>query len=247
MFQFTDDLRGNLFIQMPGFYFEYKLWRELPLASKAILPVIYKHMNAWGGCYPSQQTIAILAGITEKTAREGLKGLDGLHGFCKKKYATRRGRTSYKYTAEDIFDNQETISISHAFFNGGNWSQLTPSAKAVYPVLKYFKWWDFTIYREDEEISVHEGEDLPGQNYPDRKYDYAYPECEHVAEHAGVNVRSLHSAYESLSEHHFIKFHGEIEGLETWRLFTDPPKVYEPEYLNDQIAKRYVVEENFTY
>lgn len=84
MFQFTDDLRGNLFIQIPGFYFEYKLWRELPLASKAILPVIYKHMNAWGGCYPSQQTIAILAGITEKTAREGLKGLDGLHGFCKK-------------------------------------------------------------------------------------------------------------------------------------------------------------------
>ena len=241
MCQFTDELRENLFIQIPKYYFECFLWMELPLASKAILPVILKHMNAQKTCFPGQKTIAYFAGITQKTVREGLKGLRDLPGFYKEKYVTRRGHTSYKYKLEVIDSYQETISINHSFFNGENWSQLTPVAKAVYPVLKHFAWWKIKIYEKDEYINHDIGGDPSIKNYPDRLYDYANPEPEIVAEYAGVNIRSLKGAYTSLSKHHFIEFHGKIDDRDTWKLFTSLPEAYQPQYLDAQDT------ENFTY
>ena len=246
MFQFTDDLREELFIQISKYYFEKDLWGPLPQASKAVLPIILKHLNEDGTCFPSQQTIAILAGITEKTVRHGLKGLDGLPGYETEKYISRRGHIAYKYRMRAIPEHPKSISICHGFFNGGNWSQLTPSAKAVYPVLKYFAWWDFGIYREDEEIIEHEGEDLSGQNYPHRSYDYADPDRECVSSISGIATRSVGSAYDSLIDCHFIELHEPSMGRETWKLFVDPQMVFKPDYLNRQARERYAVE-NFTH
>jgi hypothetical protein len=247
MIQSPFDLRGNLFIQIPTSIFDSFLWKELPLASKEILPAILKYSNEFGTCFPSQKTIADLAGVTEKTVREGLKGLDGLPSFYREKYVTRRGHTSYRYRVDRIHEGVKTISIRHPFFNEGNWSQLNSVAKAVFPVLKYFSWWDFKVYEYDEDIEIELGADLSSQNYPYRLYDYANPEPENVAEYAGISLRSLKSAYASLSEHHFIEHHGINDGRDIWRVFVHPPMVSEPEFLNAQVIESYSALENITY
>ena len=231
---FREDLRENLFIKIPKGYFEEGCWGKLPRASQAIYPVIRKHANAQGSCFPSELTISKFAGVTEKTVRKGLKGLDGFPGFKQEKYITSRGRTGYRYMFEPVAKEEKAISISHAFFNGGNWSRLTPCAKAIYPVLKCFWWWGYHIYSEDEEIDLENEEFVSPENpFLLRKYDFTYPDKENVAQLAGINIRSINNAYQSLSDEDFIEYHGIIEDRETWRLFINPPQLFNDDDWDD--------------
>jgi len=225
MSHYQDDLRESLFIRIPKIIFEEDYWRKLPSASKSIYPVILKHINAQGTCFPSEETIAKLAGVTPKTVREGLKGLDGLPGFEKEKYSTQRGYSGYRYMIDPVGKKVKVISISHAFFNGGNWSELTPSAKAIYPVLKYFSWWDYDLYIEHEDVDYENADEdsiSPDSPYPLRKHDFINPDNENVAQFSGVDIRSIRSSYQSLIDNGFMEHHGMIEGRETWKLFTRP-------------------------
>jgi hypothetical protein len=222
--KFQEDLQENLFIRIPKVIFEEDYWRKLPAASKSIYPVILKHINAQGTCFPSEETIAKLAGVTPKTVREGLKGLDGFLGLDKEKYTTQRGHSGYRYMIDPVGKEVKVISISHAFFNGGNWSELTPSARAICPVLKYFSWWDYDLYIEHEEIEYGNVDDSvsPKSFYPHRKYDFIDPDKESVAQFSGVDIRSIKSSYQSLVDNGFMDYHGMVEGRDTWKLFTKP-------------------------
>ena len=228
MRQSNDELRENLFITIPKVIFEEGYWRKLPSASKSIYPVILKHINAQGTCFPSEETIAKLAGVTPKTVREGLKGLEDFPGFEKEKYITQRGHSGYRYMIEPVIKEVKFISISHVFINGGNWSELTPCAKAIYPVLKHFSRWDYDLYIEQEEVE-HENADnsvSPKSFHPHRKYDFADPESEHVAQYAGIDIRSIKSSYQSLIDNGFMEYHGMVEGRDTWKLFTRPSQTF---------------------
>lgn len=229
MSQSSENLRDNLFIQIPEWYIEKGYWGNLPLASKSIYPVILKHVNAQGYCFPSVFKIAQIAGVTEKTVGKGLKGLEGFPDFRKEKYMTRRGHTAYRYNFKPVAEEVKTISIKHGIFNGSNWSQLTPCAKAIYPVLQYFCWWNYDFYFEYEEIDYENDDDSvsPENPIPQRKYDFISPENEYVAQLAGISIRSTKSAYQSLSDNYLIvEDERMFEGRKTWRLFIQPPQTF---------------------
>jgi len=243
---FPDDVRGELFIRIRGSYFKDMIWRNWPKATKAIVPVIMKHSDASGYSFPSQTRIAVYSGITEKSVRQGLNGLQNFSDFGIKKEITRRGWIKNKYWFKPETRNEKgAVFISHAFFNGGNWAMLLPSAKAIYPVLKYFCYWNFDLYQEYEEMV--EDPLYFDDVYKNRKYDFVNADPEAIAEFSGVCKKSISSAFQSLQEHHFMEPIGMIDGCESWKLFTIPPLIYKAPYLNEQARKRYKLDEIFTH
>ena len=244
IFEFKEDLRSELFIRVPRFYIEKKFWANLPSSSKAIYPIIFKHSNADGVSFPSQLTIAILAGVTEKTVRDGLAGLEGFPEYKRTRYYTNRGHIAYKYAITPSSKNRRLFSVSHAFFNGGNWSLLTPTAKSIYFTLKHYSWWDWLIYSElDEGANLF----IPENPYIYREFDFLDADCEIIAEMSGITKKSLREAYQSLIKNYFIEYIGKVDGRDTWKLFVQPSTTYKPNWLNDKLKKRYAVSENITY
>jgi hypothetical protein len=239
-FRWTDNLHNGLSLRFARMLIEKETWATLKPASKAIYPCLLKFVNKGSGlAFPCLHTLAIVSGVSEKTAGEGIKGLDGLPGFMKETYITRRGHTAYKYKIQEPPpDRDHTIWISHHFINGGNWSLLTPTAKAVFPVLKHFSWWDGRYYCELENLDSSM-DDLDLQClYPDRKYDFIDAEDEIVCKFSGITKRSLQNAYESLHKHHFVS-PLRVAGRRVWKTYIYPPKHYKREWLNQRIENRY--------
>ena len=221
------------------------IWKSWPKATKAIVPVIMKHSNASGHSFPSQTRIAIYSGITEKSVRQGLAGLNNFKDFGINREINRRGWIRNNYWFKPATRNEkEAIFISHAFFNGGNWALLTPSAKAIYPVLKCFCYWDFDLYQDHEEVAEELSE--YDEIYRNRKYDYLSADHEAIAEFSGVSMKSIPSAFNSLKKHFFMEPIGIIDDRDTWKLLTQPPYIY-TEHMNKQARKRYKLDEIFTY
>lgn len=242
---FPDDVRGELFIRISGSYFKYKIWRNWPQATKAIIPVIMKHSNPGGYSFPGQTRIAIYSGITEKSVREGLNGLQNFQDFGIIKEFNRRGWKKNKYWIKPATKNEKgAVFISHAFFNGGNWALLSPSAKSIYPVLKYCCYWEYDLYQEYEEMDEPPSETY--EVYRNRKYDFLCAEPEAIAEYAGISKKSISSAFQSLKNHFFIEPIGMVDGRETWKLFTQPPSIFNA-YMNKQAREKYNLEEKFTH
>lgn len=242
---FPDDARGDLFIRIRRSYFENRIWKNWSKATKTILPVIMKHSNASGYSFPSQTRIAIYSGVTEKSVRQGLVGLQNFPDFGITKEFSRRGRKKNRYWIKPATKIKGiSVFISHAFFNGGNWALLSSSAKAIYPVLKYFCYWEYDLYQEYEEMDEPPSETY--EVYRDRKYDFLIADPEAIAEISGVCQRSISSAFQSLENHYFMEHIGLIGNHETWKLFTQPPSIFNT-YMNEQARDKYNLEENFTH
>ena len=237
-YEWIENVGNNLFLRIPREVVEDRYWSNLTTASKAVYLPLLKFVNKNGSAWPSQRTLAIVSGITEKTAGKGVKGLDGLPGFEKKKRITRRGHTSnYYLIKEPSPEYLQTIWFSHAYINGGNWSQLTPVAKAIFPVLKHFAWWDIDLYcgLEDLEYSPIENSEI----YRDRDYDFMNAEESIICEFAGISRRSLSDAYESLVSQDLIKFLGVDDGKRVWKVFVKPKEYYKRDWLNQESERRY--------
>jgi hypothetical protein len=81
MYKFKDEINYTNFFKFDKELVRSGKWANLRKASKSVYPVILVHCNARGTAFPGQETIAILSGRTEKTVREGIKGLEGFHDF----------------------------------------------------------------------------------------------------------------------------------------------------------------------
>ena len=238
-FQWTENVDNGMTLRMPKEVIENRYWAKLPLNSKAIYPPILKHVNKERGlAFPSIRTLAILSGVTEKTAGKGVNGLNGLPGFKKVRKMSKRGHTAYHYLInEPIRDSRNTIWFSHSYINGGNWSQLTQTAKAILPVLKFFSGWDIEPYCELENIEY-----IPIEHreiYKGRKYDFMDAEEAYICELAGISKKSLPDAYRSLIKNHIIEPLGLYEGRKVWKVFVKPTQHYKRDWLNSELKKRY--------
>ena len=238
-FQWTENVDNGMTLRMPKEVIENRYWAKLPLNSKAIYPPILKHVNKERGlAFPSIRTLAILSGVTEKTAGKGVNGLNGLPGFKKVRKMSKRGHTAYHYLInEPIRDSRNTIWFSHSYINGGNWSQLTQTAKAILPVLKFFSGCDIEPYCELENIEY-----IPIEHreiYKGRKYDFMDAEEAYICELAGISKKSLPSAYDNLIKHHIIEPLGLYEGRKVWKVFVKPTQHYKRDWLNSELKKRY--------
>ena len=80
-FKWTENVSNGLTLRMPRIIIEEYYWAALKPASKSVYVPLLKFVNKNGSAFPSIRTLAIVSGVTEKTAGQGIKGLEGLPGF----------------------------------------------------------------------------------------------------------------------------------------------------------------------
>ena len=97
MYQFKEPCNLTQFFWWDKKVIENMNWALLPKSSKAIFPVIACHANIKGEAFPSEQTIAILAGLSDKIVREGITGLEAFPNFKCVYYLSRRGKRAKKF------------------------------------------------------------------------------------------------------------------------------------------------------
>ncbi|MGA9538456.1 MAG: helix-turn-helix domain-containing protein [Desulfobacterales bacterium] len=132
-YQFKEEIDDVGFFRFDKKWIENKNWALLPMASKAILPVIGCHCDANGNAFPGERRIAILSGLSDKTVRKGIRGLEALPGFESEPYVTSRLKKSKKFTLElPSLERGRFFSFHKFILESGIWRGLSTVAKAVY-------------------------------------------------------------------------------------------------------------------
>lgn len=238
-FQWKENVQSGLFFKMPRNIINSGLWADLPKASKSIYLPLLRFVNKHGWAWPSNRTLAIYSGSTEKTARIGRKGLEGLPGLKMSIKFDRGGHSTYRYEIEEPqSDSDHSIIFSHAYFDGGNWSQLSQVGQAVFPVLKFFTgWWDYRKYCELECLEF-DGSEVKNI-FKDRDYDFMDAEAKAICLFAGISRKSLPDAFNSLVEHGLIEFTETEDEEKLWKVHTKPIFCYPRDLMNKETKERY--------
>lgn len=213
-------------------------WSNISTAAKAVLPVIACHCDEHGKAFPGQETIAALSRLDIKTVRQGIKDLDGFPGFTWEYFLTRHGKRGKYYKLK--FPQKGENGRSFFFYNGiirsGTWSELKPTAKALYPVMRYFSYYDA---EEDENVEYDNLEFK--ERFAKRRWELCSAEIGRLAEFAGINRRSVGDAIKSLQKNFLIEPYDTYEGERVWRVFLIPKKHWKPGYLNQKLRDRVAV------
>jgi len=219
-------------------------WAALSPAAKAVYPVIASFANRQGIAFPGEQKIADLAGRTEKKAREGIRDLEGFPGFRVAPYVTKRGRRSKKFFLElpTRSDNGQAFPVYKLTFEMGYWLKLLPSAQALYPVIRRFSYFELDLYNELEDQEGPDVADFFREDYSTRKYDFCNADRGIMAERAGITIRSMRGALESLQKGLLIE---PVDG-DTWKVyFRLPPTRWTPGHLNQRVMKAHAHGKNY--
>jgi hypothetical protein len=242
MYRFHERIDHVQFFRFDKRWIESLNWARLPKSSKSILPVIGIHCNGKGLSFPGETTIAIFAGLTEKTVREGLQGLKGFPGFEISHCTTENGRRAKKYRLALPPKNEKGRSFffHRCIMEGGNWRELKPISHALYPVMRYFAKFDEFTYLEGEPEAEHAPTDEEFKDlFKDRKWDVCETGISNLAKFAGISRPSVYEALKDLEKHWLIESLGRnYEGWLTWKVFLRPKRYYSREYLNNQVAKK---------
>lgn len=236
MYQFKETCDQKQFFWWPKKLIENKNWAMLPAVSKAVWPVIASYCNQKGVAFPGERTIAILAGYSAKQTRLGIGGLEGFPGFEMNYYHTKNGRRSKKFHIElPSKNNNDSFPFYKFLLESGAWCELKPSAQALYPVMRYFSFFDLDFYSEIEGFDAEPGEF--NEIYKNRKFDYCHARKDFMAELSGLNTRSIYRSLIDLEENSLI----EKVDFETWKIFllTKDFTIFKRSYLNQKIIDAY--------
>lgn len=222
-------------------------WNFLPPSAKAILPVIAVHRDKDGIAYPGENTIAILSGRTEKSVRKGIEALRDFTDLIIEPYITQRGRRSKRFKFKmRVYKKGRAFPFHKEIIEGGNWSLLKPAAQAIYPVMRYYGFFDIDLYQEQYPESFESIENFK-EDFTERVCDFCKAEPRLIAKMAGITYRSYHGAFNDL-QYHFL-----IEAIDKsiFKVFLHPPYSYKRKYLNGEILRKYKklllpAEENIT-
>ena len=234
MFQFTDQIDFESIFVFDTLWIKNMHWAALPKASKAIFPVIMAHCNTKGLAFPSERRIAILSGRPDKSVRAGITELNGFPGFKIGYYITKRGKRAKRYHMKmPAIKRGETFPFRRCIIYGGNWSQLTPSATGLYPVMRYFGRFDFDRYVEEIDLDAELNEF--NEIYQSRDFDFCEADPDIMAEFAGISRRSIKAALDNLEDKNLIEeiSHG------SWKVFLTPSMYFKRSFLNQQVIARY--------
>lgn len=243
-------IRGNMYqfkeeMDYVGcFWFDKKLienntWRLLPKSSKSIYPtILYFRNRASRLSFADQETLAIVSGLSEKTVSKGISGLKGIPNIKVIPYITKKGKRSNKYEiTEPPIEKGRAFPFKKVIFEGGNWSQLKPSAQALYPVMRTYGWFDLDMYADVKDIEVESNEF--SSCYNARDFDFCNADLDVLAEYSGISYRSLESALYSLESRHLIERYTGNDDFRGWKVFLNPPQYYKRSYLNNQISNSF--------
>lgn len=246
MYQFSEDLKYDVFFRFDKKWIKNMNWAMLPNASKAVLPVIAAHSNKAGESFPGERTIAILSGLSDKIARAGIQGLVGFPGFHLSYYVTKQGRRSKKFAIDFPPEHEKGryFFFHKCIFEGGNWQTLKPVSRALYPVMRYFAHFDRDLYLELEESAEWSFDTSEfGESYKNRRWDVCMAEIGIMADLAGISRPSVYEALKDLEDRFLIKDQGyDDEGARRWIVFIMPPMIYTRSSLNKIIMKKYSYE-----
>jgi hypothetical protein len=212
------------------------LWAKLPLSSKSVYPVIGCHCNMKGEAFPSVQTVADLAGITRKTAGEGIKGLMKLPWFKIKSRVTKRGIRSKTYIIGQ--DERPMFPFHKIILESGVWRELSTNGKskaahAVYCVCRAYGFTEPEIYNESTDEGLTDTE-FWNDTFPYRDFDFMIADNDIVAQKAGVYGSTVEKAIQALIDN-FLMEYDERTGC--YRVNRFPSKVYRADYLNKELEK----------
>ena len=191
-----------------------KTWASLSFSAQAVFPVIACHCNIIGKAFPAEKRIGNLAGLTEKIVRRGINDLEASNILKVSGYITRRGHKGKKFhvslpppqhiTNFSGSDTKAPFPFHSSIIDScwGCWKNLTPSAKALYPVMRYFA---FTENDNKEE-------------YLKRDFDCCEAESDVLAEYAGITTKSVKSAISSLAANDLLEEIEESHGT-SWYVY----------------------------
>ena len=238
MYQFKEDFNENQFFWWDKKLIENMNWALLPKSSKAVFPVIACHANNKGEAFPGEQTIAILAGISNKIVREGIRGLEAFPNFRCDYYLSRRGKRAKRFFLNIPSSNNGGSAFPFYKFilEAGIWREMRPIAKALYPVLRYFGFFDINLYSELEGLEFCETD--TEEVFPDREYDLCEAELKILAEFAGIHRNSINAALNDLVRNFLIE---PLTVLSGWKVFlkSKDNTIWKRDYLNKEILSSY--------
>ena len=235
MYQFPEAINYDQFFRFDKRWIKQMNWALLPKASKSILPVIGVHCDEKGHSFPGERTMAILSGLTDKTVREGIRGMTGFPGFEISSRVSERGRRAkaYKVVLPPRGEKKRSFFFYRCVIEGGNWQELKQVSHALYPVMRCFAYFD---KEENEEPMGGEFEVL----YQSRKWEVCEAEMTVLAQYAGISRPSVYEALNDLEKNSLIECQGiNDEGVRTWKVFLIPPAYFKREYLNTKIIEKH--------
>jgi len=239
MYQFTQITNPRQFFLFDRNIIKEKRWNMWSQSAKAVYPVIASFADETGECFPSELTIAILSGRSEKVARDGIASLAEQDAIKIKPYISSRGHRMHKYhlaVAKPPYDKGRWFPFLKCVMTGGNWRMLTPTAQALYPVMRRFAGFSYSDYEGAPEC---EDSDFM-EAYQNRDYDLCSADPALMCELAGITRKSYPDAMNQLRQRFLIECaSNDDDGRQQWKVFLSPPKIYKPEYLNDETQKSF--------
>jgi len=241
MFQWTSTQDSGGHFWFPKVLIADMNWAVLPSSSKAVFPVLAIHANQNGISFPSEERIAAMAGITQKTAREGLRGLKGFPAYmhCQARTTSqgKRGKQHHLMLPKADTERGKAFPFHRIIIEGGNWSRLLPSAKALYVVMRYFGYFDQDLYQEHEDPDFSFTDDCRSDLFSSRRCDFCNAEYVQLARHAGIHRNKVSSAIDDLVRHHLLKLIRE-DGDAIYKVYLRPPRFFKASFLNSELKKR---------
>nr|WP_284710699.1 helix-turn-helix domain-containing protein [Desulfovibrio aminophilus] len=204
-------------------------WSVLTRAAQAVYPVLLRHADDHGVCFPAEDRLAAMSGLTRKGVRAGVLELEMAGLLSTKKVTTRNGRRAKLYNLLNDCTSPEGICMPSIFIDGGLWSDLTPTGKALAVAFRYFA-------KPRPDLDPDEEGWLEGDDFTEylnrRKYDICGAEPSVLREFSGVCRRIYLAAIESLQASYVIEPHDEMH----WRVLIWPPKIRKVSWLNSRLS-----------
>ncbi len=175
-------------------------------------------MISLGGNWETEKRIGDLAGLREKTVRKGIKNLEASNILKVSWSVSSRGnrlRNFHVRPALPQFNTNSHRNYSKAPFPFYSsiilstwrcWKDLTRTAKALYPVMRYFAFNEKKYSKEE---------------YLQRDFDCCTAKPDVLAEYAGITKRSLKSAINSLAANDLVEEIEESHGT-AWHVYLRP-------------------------
>lgn len=231
MYQFSSDFNYTSRFWFKKEYIKDMNWAGITKRAQAIYPVICCHVNALGKAFCGERTIAILSGVSDKYVRQGIRDLEGFPGFKWEYYITTRGKRSKRFMVHLPQVNDRDCFPFHRFvLESAKWRQLIPAAKALYPVMRAYGYFD------QEEYAVIEDQEFGDESlFANRKYDFCEADRSVLIEASGIGSRSFNSAIADLEAENMIKT---IE-YGKWAVYLIPTKYYRRAFINKKVQNSY--------
>lgn len=189
-----------------------------------------------------------MAGIKPDTASKGVHGLSGYPGFRIERISKNGLDFQHRYTMrqEELKERGRSFPFHKAIIEGGNWAQLSPSAKTLYPVLRTYSRFDLELAGLIEPEKYEQfGLDVAAA-YPMRDMEFFDPFDENgadrlkgIARVAGISdSKTITRAIQSLAACELVEWRQDYKSLV---VFLIPRRTFKADLLNAEVQKRYAI------